>query len=264
MKKVVPLVMCAVLGAFAGWFLKPAPESAAKDATPVKERRAKAKPASDPGLQGANAALRKRVAELEAALAAAERKSEEAVPVPVATNAPAEPPRRFAPPGFASFREELERMKREEPEKYAARTNQMAQWRQGHLNRTARQLDWLASVDTSRMSAKQREAHEKYQDLVVRREELMEKMSPESGATDAEREQAMREMHGIGRQLWELAETERDTLLRETASSLGFSGNDAKEIVDTVKAIYRNTGMGFGGPRGGRPGGPPGGRGGRR
>lgn len=254
MKKAVPLVLCAALGAFAGWFLKPEPEGAAKDETPAREHRAKTKPAADSGLQSANAALRRRVSELEAALAAAGRTSEHAGPVPAEKNATAVSPRRSNGPfgGIAAFREELERMKREEPEKYAARTNQMAQWRQNHLNRTVKQLDWLASIDTSRMSARQREAHEKYQNLVVRREELMEKMAPESRATDVEREQTMREMHEIGRQLWELAETERDTLLRETTKSLGFSGEDAKEIVDTVKAIYRNTGMGgFGGPRGG-------------
>ena len=257
MKKLVPFVACIALGAAAGWFLKPSPETPKpRPATPAKAQgKARSQPS---GLEGANAALRKRIEELESALASAGSK---AVAVPVATNAVAEPQRQGGPQGFAAFRAELERLKREEPEKYAARTNQMAQWRQRHLDRTASQLDWLAALDTSRMNAKQKAAHERYQELVVRREELMEKLHPGSNATDEEREQAGREMHGIGRELWGLAETERDTLLRETARELGFSGNDANEIVDTVKAIYRNTGMGFGPPhgrgggRGGRPGG---------
>ena len=260
MKKLVPFVACIALGAVAGWFLKPEPEAASKP-RPVTHAKTqeKVRPQAS-GLEGANAALRKRIAELEAALSAAGAESK-AVDIPVSENAPVEPPRRQGgPQGFAAFRAELERMKREEPEKYAARTNQMAQWRQSHLSRTANQLDWLASVDTSHMSSKQKAAHEKYQELVVRREELMEKLVPDSGATDAERDQTMREMHEIGRQLWELAEMERDTLLHETTKLLGFSGEDAKEIVDTVKTIYRNTGMGWsprgrGGRHGGRPGG---------
>ena len=155
---------------------------------------------------------------------------------------------------MAGFREEMERLKRDDPAEYASRTNRMAQWRQGHLRRTASQLDWLASIDSSGMTAKQRDVHERYQELVVQREELMEKLSPNSDATDEEREQALQELRKVGGQLWSLANSERDTLLSETVKAVGISGNDAKEVVETIKSIYQNTSMfGFGGGRPPRP-----------
>ena len=80
------------------------------------------------------------------------------------------------------------------------------------------------------------------------------------------------EIGEIDGKIRELSRAERDNLLVQTAEALGFQGDDAAEIMDTINSIYEATdsGWGWGGPggggrRGGRGGrGGPGGRGGNR
>ena len=145
------------------------------------------------------------------------------------------------PRGPGDFMADLERMKKDEPERYASMTNRMAQFRNRMTQRTENKLDTLASIDTRGWSKSQIENHEKYQDLLAKRAELMEIVRHDSGATKEERHAAFGELHKLGRELHETGNKERNTLLDKTFQELGYSISDAREIRETIKTIYSTT-----------------------
>jgi hypothetical protein len=153
------------------------------------------------------------------------------------------------PRGPGDFMADLERMKTENPERYASMTNRMAQFRNRMTQRTENKLDTLASIDTRGWSRSQIENHEKYQDLIAKRAELMEIIRHDSGATKEERDAAFGELHKLGRELHETSAKERNTLLDKTFQELGYSNSEAKEIRETIKTIYSTTEE-WGGSRG--------------
>ena len=161
---------------------------------------------------------------------------------------------RERPRGPGGFMADLEKMKDEDPERYASMTNRMAQFRNRMMQRTASKLETRASIDTTGWSKSQIATHEKYQDLIARREELMDIIRHDSGASPQDRESAFSEMRKIGDELRDTSAKERNILLDKTFRELGYSGSDAVEIRETVKTIYSATeewgGPGRRGPRG--------------
>jgi len=145
------------------------------------------------------------------------------------------------PRGPGDFMADLERMKKDEPERYATMTNRMAQFRNRMTQRTENKLDTLASIDTRGWSKSQIATHEKYQDLIAKRAELMEIIRHDSGATKEERDAAFGELRKLGRELHETSVKERNTLLDKTFQELGYSSSDAREIRETIKTIYSTT-----------------------
>ena len=145
------------------------------------------------------------------------------------------------PRGPGDFMADLERMKKDEPERYASMTNRMAQFRNRMTQRTENKLDTLASIDTRGWSKSQIATHEKYQDLIAKRAELMEIIRHDSGATKEERDAAFGELRKLGRDLHETSAKERNTLLDKTFQELGYSSSDAREIRETIKTIYSTT-----------------------
>ena len=116
-------------------------------------------------------------------------------------------------------------------------------------------MDFLSSIDTSRMSPGMLKVHTDLQDMIEKREAAEEKMRGFMDMTEDERHAAFQEMREIDDKIRELNRAERDNLLVQTTEALGFQGEDAAEIIDTVKSIYEATDSGWGGPGG------PGGRG---
>lgn len=145
------------------------------------------------------------------------------------------------PRGPGGFMADLERMKEEDPKRYASMTNRMAQFRNRMFRRAENKLETLAAVDTTGWSRSQIENHEKYQNLIVRHQELMELMRPDSGASQPEREAAFREMRELGRELHATSEKVRNNLLDKTFQELGYSGSDCRELRETIKTIYSTT-----------------------
>ncbi len=255
----LPALMCgALLGFLAAPTTAPAPieEEAAENAEAPKPER-QAKPATD---DAALNRLRQRVKELERQLAA--RSTEAAEPIEPSTNRPPEVARREGPP---DFRNRMEDMRMNDPERYTQMTNRFASWRASHIQRVQDRLNLLASMDTSRMSPKQREDHLRYQELVARQTELGDQLRPGGAELSGdERRQMHQQLQQISHELNRLGDVERNTLLQQTALSFGLKGKNASEAVETIKAVYQATESGWGGPGGGRgPGGPGGGRGGR-
>jgi len=259
MNRVVALGIAAglfALGVFAGkLFFASAPEVAAS----VKKPAVASKRIADGGESAALAALRRRVAELEKLLAEARGTQEEA-----ASNAVAAARRERGPGRWGGPR--LEELKEKDPARYTEITNKMAQFRQRRQERARAQLDFLSSVDTSRMSKSAKITHANYQDLIARRQELEEQLHAE-GITDEERKALFKELHGTSQAMRIMGQSERNVLVEETARNLGFTGDDVKLISETMRDIVDATdSFGHGGPPPGPPpggaGGPPGGPGG--
>ena len=149
-------------------------------------------------------------------------------------------------------------MREKNPEQYAPETNRMANFRAFGLRRAANRLDTLASVDTSRMTKEELAIHEKLQDLIAREQELHDIVRHDNeNTTDEDRQAAWKELRELHEQKGDLERAERNTLLAKAAESYGVKGAEAKELVETVKAVYEATQSGWGG-------GPPHHRGGGR
>ena len=241
-------------GVAIGYFVKDDPIPAEEP----KVEEAVKKTVADKGEEASVKALRHRIAELEKLLAEKDGKSEIAISNAVAEavkNRPPEPPRQ-------NWRERMEEMKKNDPERYTQMTNRFANWRRSRAEQARNKIDFLSSIDTSHMSAGARKTHDALQDLIAKREGIEQQLqSPD--LTDEERGKLMGELHSTHHELMRLNGEERNNLFEETARNLGFEGEDAKEISATIQEVIRATDSGWGGHHGGHRGPPPGGRGGR-
>lgn len=250
------IAVALLVGVAIGYFVKNDPVVETKSAVEEKTK----KPIVDNGDAATVKALRHRIAELEKALAEKNGKSEIAISNAVAEavkNRPPEPPR-------GNWRERMEEMKKNDPERYTQMTNRFANWRRSRAEQARNKIDFLSSIDTSRMSAGARKTHDALQELIARREEI-EAQLQNPDISDAERGELMRQLRESHGELQRLNGEERRNLIAETARSLGFEGEDAREISATIQEVIRATDGGWGGGRhhGGHRGPPPGGSGGR-
>lgn len=241
-------------GVAIGYFVKDEPVAAEE---PTIESAPK-KAVADKGEEASVRALRHRIAELEKLLAEKDGKSEIAISNAVAEAAKARPP---APPQ-QNWRERMEEMKKNDPERYTQMTNRFANWRRNRAEQARNKIDFLSSIDTSHMSAGAKKTHNALQELIARREGIEQQLqSPD--LTDEERGKLMGELHSTHHELMRLNGEERNNLFEETARNLGFEGEDAKEITATIQEVIRATDSGWGGHHGGHRGPPPGGPRGR-
>ena len=241
------LVIALLAGVALGYCLSPGASSAPPPQAD-KEKAAK-RPLADAGEAATIKALRARIAELERQLA---ERSAEKLPdmVTAVTNAVAE-----VRAGRGNPFEWMENIKKNDPERYTQMTNRFEQFRRRNRERQQRNLDFLASIDTSRMSASAKKTHAALQDAIARRAELDEKMRQEDLSQD-ERHEIFEQMMSTDRQLRGLRRAERNNLFEATATSLGFEGADAKEIVSTLNEVVdatENHGRRMGPPGGGWP-----------
>jgi len=253
-----PVAVALIAGAGLGYCLAPsAPAPVAQQEQKGAETRRPRGGDEASGERSANRALRARVKELEEMLA------KQGIEVEKMKEEESERRERRDRPRFDP-RAEMERMQKENPERYAQMTNGMAQFRRRRLERAQSKMDFLASVDTSTMSPEARKVHADLQDLIEKRESLEDKMRNFLDMSEDERRAAFDDMRETDGKIRELNRAERDNLLTQTAQALGFQGDDASEIVETVKGIYEATeNGGWGGGPGGWGGGPGGGRGNR-
>ena len=218
------------------------------------------KSVADKGEAASGKALRRRVAELERLLAEKGLASEDETPSEVA----GEP----NPPRPGNPQEWLENLKKNDPARYVQMTNRWAQWRQRRLEQAQSKLDFLSSIDVSRLGPKAQEAHNELLDLIARREEIVDRIHQE-GLTEAQRHQLMEEMFSTDREMRRLNNQERSNLISMAARNAGVKGKMTQELTATIKDVIEATDSGWGGhgrhggPRGPRPGGAKGGAGGR-
>lgn len=245
-------VVALIAGAALGYCLAPGGTPAGDDSQKADsvQRKSIGEAPNDESV----AALRARIAELEKALGEKSALDEAFTAAEKIGGDDRENRRRE----FRSPREFIEEMKKNEPERYAEMTNHMARFRQRRLERAQSKLDFLASVDVSAMSEEAQATHSRLQELIQMREEIEAKLHSED-ITDEERRQVFQEMMEAEREMHELNRQERDNLIAETVRELGYDGDDAAAIADTMKEIISSTSNNNFGPGG--PGGPGGRRG---
>ena len=242
-------------GVAIGYFVKDEPIPADE---PKVEETAK-RPVADKGGEATVRALRRRVAELEKLLADKEGESEIALSNAVAEAAKARPPE----PPRMNWRERMEEMRKNEPERYTQMTNRFANWRRSRAEQARNKIDFLSSIDTSHMSAGAKKTHAALQDLIAKREEIEEQLQ-QPDMTDEERGNLMEQLRDMRHRIQRLNGEERMNLISEVANSLGFEGEDAKEVAHTLIDVVQATDEGYVPHHGGHRGPPPGGRQGGR
>jgi len=252
----VALLVGVAIGFFAG-------DSSKTASQPEPTKSAAKGMVADKGEEATIAALRHQIAELKKKLAEKGEASEEAISNAVAKAVEARPQDAGRPRG--NPREWMEDLKKNDPERYTQMTNQFARWRARRAEQAQRKVDFLSSIDTSRMSAGAKKTHNELQALIAKREELEEQMHQE-GLDEDERRQIFGQIMETEHAMRKLNQQERTNLIEETAKNLGFQGQEVKDISATIQDVIEATGGngrgGFGPPPGGGPGGGPGGPGG--
>ena len=243
------LVVIALLVGVALGFCSAATTSTTPKLAKAEREKAAKRPPADVGEAASLKALRARIAELERRLRESEARRNEAETNKVAVGTQGEQPR----PGPGS-RDWMENLKKNDPERYTQMTNRFAQFRRRRAERQRRNLDFLASIDTSTMSASAKKTHAALQAAIARREEIDNRVHF-GEMTDEERKSAIAEIMASERELRRLRQAERSNLFEATANSLGFEGDDAKEIVSTLNEVidatdssWRNMGPTLGAP----------------
>lgn len=209
-------------------------ESAMRPVTPgqtAKPPEKKARPDN-----GQMAALRARIADLERQLTA--RPAANETPPPATATPP--PAANAFLPSPEHFRERMARLEKEDPARYAQITNRFASWRRQRTEHAQSRLDFLSSIDTSVMTADARATHEELQAQIAKREELESRLH-DPDLSDEDRRTLFREMFEADRVLNDLNRKERETLLSQMATELGFEGEAAQDIAATVHAIVDAT-----------------------
>ncbi len=161
----------------------------------------------------------------------------------------------------------MEEMKKNDPERYAAITNNIARGIQMRREKEMEKLNILsAGFDTSGMSPDELRNHNNLISLLEKREELVSRLftPPEfdSGMTDEERRQAHGAMHEIMHEISGLYDAERKALVSQAVKTMGYEGDEAEEIAGYFNDVFEATRdepfgprRGFGGGSGGRRGG---------
>jgi len=233
----VGMVLCALAGAgfehVRLWLFAPIAEepveAEVQAAAPARPRVVTVK---DESAERDAAALRKRVADLEQALA----ERAQAVQQP-----PKEEPVREERPRRQGWAERMEQLKKENPERYAEMQKRREEFRQNMEQREQDRANFLTAVDEKNMTAAQRENHEKLLATTARIDELRAQMDQtENGEA---RDKLRQEMGETMASLGDLYGAERRYLLEEAGRAVGYQGSQASDFADQMQGIIDNTTM---------------------
>ncbi len=214
----------AAAGVFLGYEMKPVPPPQ----EPVKT--------DDTELRKAKA----RISELEKLLAEAKAVRRPAEEKPVAKVEEKKPEAEMAPPdiillaGGADIDEQLKSQMSDT--EYGVVSNVFAAMRERRAERSRGRIGFLESVDTSKMCDADRANHERYLELLAMQEKYASKTTglvPDMATLAKQVELQM--------ELEPLAKNERSILLTQMTDDLGYSGEDAEVIHDTIGDIYEAT-----------------------
>ncbi len=126
---------------------------------------------------------------------------------------------------------------------FVAATNAFERMKAANAERAKGRREYLASLDVSSFSAKERENHRKFMELFDRREKAKAKMK--GGIPDPS---AIQELMEAELEMAPVAKAERGALARELARELGCSGEDVDTVQEAIGNIFDCTsGGGLGG-----------------
>jgi hypothetical protein len=228
-----------------------------KETVRVAETPARIVTVRDEAAERAAEALRKRVAELEKALA--ERSAGRVRQSEQPQTEEAREEQRDERGGRQSWEERMERMRTEDPERYAEMQRRREEFRQSMEQRARDRADFLDAIDVAGMAPEQRANHEKLLETVARVNELTAQMMQSGRRRGEEGDTLRQEMGETMATLGQLYDAERQYLFEATAKAAGYTGSDVQAFTEHIQTIIENTSMmpGFG-RRGGGP--PPNGR----
>lgn len=241
MKQTIIVTVVAVLGIAGGWFV---------GNTMHKKTYAKALE-SEAQLKSVEAKLAKsdkRIAELEHQLADAAKRAKRAQEEAVKAKSDALAAAATAKKDGEEKSEAIvvkdgdiaSALKKRLPaEQFSQVTNAFSQFRAKLAKRAKNRQDYLASIDTSNMSAKQKANHQRYLELFAKREAAAAKMK--GGIPN---QASIQELVMIGMEMNQVAKDEREMLMGQVASELGITGDDATVFTDAIKNIYDCTNAG--------------------
>lgn len=124
-------------------------------------------------------------------------------------------------------------------DEFNAATNAMSAIRAKLADKAKGKIEFLKSVDVSRMSEAERKNHKEFIELAEKREAAMAKMKggiPDMGT--------IQEVAMLGIQMAPIAKKERSLLVREAARELGYTGDDVEVVHDAMQNIYDATAPG--------------------
>jgi predicted phage gp36 major capsid-like protein len=152
-----------------------------------------------------------------------------------------------------SWTERNERMKTEEPEKYAEMQARREEFKAKMEQRSIDRKEFLSEVNIANMSTEQQENHARLVELTEKIDATMKLMM--SGEADNSRDLRHEMFESFG-ELGELYTNERQYLLTETAAAVGYEGDEAALFTAHIEDIIENTSMKppMMGGRGGRGG----------
>jgi hypothetical protein len=137
-----------------------------------------------------------------------------------------------------TYTEKLEQMRAEDPElyeKFIEKTENRQQKLKYHLaERTALFVD----LDTSQMTDRERESHDR---LVERMTEIWELMGRMKHPSESDNRELLREMTGRMRRIEPLLRKERNTMIRLMAHDLGYDKQGAREFTERIQSIHEYT-----------------------
>lgn len=118
------------------------------------------------------------------------------------------------------------------PDQFSQVSNAFSELRERMANRNKSKMEFLASVDTSGMTSKERKTHARFQELMAKREAINAKMN--GGLPDVG---AIKELVELGIEMAPIAKEERSTLMRQMARELGYTGKDVDVVHDAMSNI---------------------------
>lgn len=184
---------------------------------------------------GKLADAQKRIAELERQLAAAKAAKESDKPKEGET--PEKDVKKVVVKSGDDMMDALKKNLSED--EFNAATNAMSAIRAKLADKAKGKIEFLKSVDVSRMSESERDNHQKFIELAEKREAAMAKMKggiPDMGT--------IQELAMLGIQMTPVAKKERSALVREAARELGYAGDDVEVVHDAMQNIYDATAPG--------------------
>ena len=251
-----PILMVAIVALMAGSFAAGrflAPPSPAE--APAQRSVAPAPRVAEETLHADALALSKALSEVDALKAERTVLREELAALRKADEIPAEP----TPPANRSrrqsWKERMEEMKKNDPERYKAEMERRERFTQAIAQAREARDSFLGDVDLSLFSDEQRKTHTQFVEALARQTALEEQMRAlwESGEQPSEEQhKAMRETFDAVRSL---RAAERSALLGAMATSMGLSQSESADFVQLVSDVYEATG-GLRPRMGGGPGGP--------
>jgi len=141
---------------------------------------------------------------------------------------------------FGKIDDDIAKWKKDNPELADEARASLKDFAAKLTNPTESKLDFLASLDTSWMSEEDKASYDDLMRLLAKQKEIQAKMFS-LDISQLERIQASVEYMSSTGAIKKRGGQMRKALLRRTVDVLGYSGDAASEIVDTVDGIYTAT-----------------------